>query len=48
MKFLTLAGDGIGPEIVGSAVQVLQAAAQQHGIDIELHTELVGFDSLAQ
>jgi 3-isopropylmalate dehydrogenase len=48
MRFLVLAGDGIGPEIVGSARQVLREVTKRQGVTIELEEELVGFDSLAQ
>ena len=46
MKFLVLPGDGIGPEIVASAVQVLQAADQRFGLGFQLDYEEVGFVSL--
>lgn len=46
MKFLVLPGDGIGPEIVASAVEVLQAADRRFGLDIHLDYEDVGFVSL--
>ena len=46
MKFLVLPGDGIGPEIVASAVDVLQAADRRFGLDISLDSEDVGFVSL--
>jgi 3-isopropylmalate dehydrogenase len=34
-KIAVLNGDGIGPEVVGSSRQVLEAASKKHGIDIE-------------
>jgi 3-isopropylmalate dehydrogenase len=46
MKFLVLPGDGIGPEIVAAAVEVLQAADRRFGLDIRLDYEEVGFASL--
>src|SRR6476469_5884504 len=46
MKFLVLPGDGIGPEIVASAVDVLQAADRRFGLNIHLDSEDVGFTSL--
>lgn len=46
MKFLVLPGDGIGPEIVDSAVEVLQAADRRFGLDIQFDYEDVGFASL--
>lgn len=46
MRFLVLAGDGIGPEIVGAAVEVLQAVNHRYRLGIELDEEVVGFASL--
>ena len=46
MRLLVLPGDGIGPEIVASAVEVLQAADRRFGLDIQLDYEEVGFISL--
>ncbi|HEY1227422.1 MAG TPA: isocitrate/isopropylmalate dehydrogenase family protein, partial [Ramlibacter sp.] len=46
MKFLVLPGDGIGPEIVASAVDVLQAADRRFGLKVGLDYEDVGFVSL--
>jgi 3-isopropylmalate dehydrogenase len=46
MKFLVLPGDGIGPEIVASAVEVLEAASQRFKLDLSFDYEDVGFASL--
>jgi 3-isopropylmalate dehydrogenase len=46
MKLLVLPGDGIGPEIVSSAVQVLQATDQRFGLNLQFDYEDVGFVSL--
>jgi 3-isopropylmalate dehydrogenase len=46
MKFLVLPGDGIGPEIVASAVAVLQAADARFGLNVALDYEDIGFASL--
>lgn len=46
MKFLVLPGDGIGPEIVSSAVDVLKAADRRFGLDIAFTYEDIGFASL--
>lgn len=46
MKFLVLPGDGIGPEIVASAIDVLQAADRRFKLGIALDHEDVGFASL--
>jgi 3-isopropylmalate dehydrogenase len=48
MQFLVLAGDGIGPEIIEGAIQVLQAANSKYNLGIELTYEDVGFASLAK
>jgi 3-isopropylmalate dehydrogenase len=48
MKFIVLPCDGIGPEIVGVAVSVLQAAAQRFALQLALEHDLVGFDSLRE
>ena len=37
-KILVLAGDGIGPEIVGEAVRVLEVLRSGYGLDVELDT----------
>jgi 3-isopropylmalate dehydrogenase len=41
-KVLILPGDGIGPEVVGQAVQVMHAAAQALGVEIETSEGIVG------
>ena len=46
MKILVLPGDGIGPEIVGSAMSVLQKASQTFNLGLEFDYGLVGFESL--
>jgi 3-isopropylmalate dehydrogenase len=46
MRILVLPGDGIGPEIVAGAVEVLQAANHKHSLGIELDHDDVGFVSL--
>ncbi|MBV7483878.1 isocitrate/isopropylmalate dehydrogenase family protein [Bordetella sp. BOR01] len=46
MKFLVLPGDGIGPEIVAAAVDVLKTASERHGLDLAFDHEDVGFASL--
>ncbi len=46
MKFLVLPGDGIGPEIMTAAVQVLNAANAQYNLGIDLDYDDVGFISL--
>jgi len=46
MKLLVLPGDGIGPEIVGSAVQVLSAADAKFGLGLKLDYEDIGFVAL--
>ena len=46
MKFLVLPGDGIGPEIIESAVAVLKEVDQKHGLGIEYDYQEIGFASL--
>ena len=46
MKFLVLPGDGIGPEIVASAVEVLKTADRRFDLGIQYDYEDVGFASL--
>src|SRR6266436_3437691 len=41
-KILVLKGDGIGPEVVGEAVQVLKIVAREGAIDIEFKEAPVG------
>ncbi len=41
-KILVLPGDGIGPEIVGEAVKVLECLRQHHGLNVELEQGLIG------
>lgn len=41
-KVLILPGDGIGKEVVAPAVEVLQVAAQQHGVTVDIEEALVG------
>ena len=46
MKFLVLPGDGIGPEIVEAAVQVLKSADAKFGLGLQFDYDEVGFVSL--
>jgi 3-isopropylmalate dehydrogenase len=41
-KIVYLPGDGIGPEVVGAAVQVLHAVGQKYGHSFETETHLLG------
>ncbi|WP_306524340.1 isocitrate/isopropylmalate family dehydrogenase, partial [Dokdonella sp.] len=41
MKVCVLPGDGIGPEIVGQAVRVIEAL-RRDGIKLEMETALLG------
>jgi 3-isopropylmalate dehydrogenase len=41
-KILVLKGDGIGPEVVGEALQVLKVVARRSAIDLEFHEALIG------
>ncbi|UNM96968.1 3-isopropylmalate dehydrogenase [Ignatzschineria rhizosphaerae] len=42
MKVLILAGDGIGPEIVGQAEKVLDFVAKKHALNISVDRALIG------
>lgn len=42
MKITLLPGDGIGPEIVAAAVEVLDAAAGKFGFSVDYDTQLIG------
>ena len=46
MKILVLPGDGIGPEIVSAAMQVLEKANLLYDLKLEFDYEDVGFASL--
>ena len=46
MKILVLPGDGIGPEIVNSALAVLAACERKFDLNISYETEDIGFVSL--
>ncbi|MEH3086041.1 MAG: isocitrate/isopropylmalate dehydrogenase family protein [Xylophilus ampelinus] len=46
MKLLVLPGDGIGPEIVSSALEVLKACDAKFGLGFQYTTEDIGFASL--
>lgn len=46
MRILVLPGDGIGPEIVVSAIDVLQAANKAYGLDLIFDYDDIGFSSL--
>lgn len=46
MRILVLPGDGIGPEIVAAALDVLRAADRRFGLGVRLDFEDVGFASL--
>ncbi len=41
-QIAVLAGDGIGPEVMTAAIQVLDAACSQHGITLNYDHQLVG------
>jgi hypothetical protein len=42
LKILIVAGDGIGPEVTGEAVRVLQSVAELGGYDFAFQEELIG------
>ena len=45
-KIVTLPGDGIGPEVVASGVEVLQAVASKYGHQLAYEQRLVGGASI--
>ncbi len=42
LKLVVVAGDGIGPEVTGAAIRVLQAALDRGGITLEVVHHLIG------
>lgn len=46
MKIVVVPGDGIGPETMDVAVEVLQAAAGRFGLSLQLLHDVAGHDSL--
>ena len=48
MRILVLPGDGIGPEIVAVAVQVMKAADEAFGLGLQFDHDVAGFASLQQ
>ncbi len=47
MKVLVLPGDGIGPEIVGPTLQILERVSASFGFGLKVETEEIGLASLA-
>jgi 3-isopropylmalate dehydrogenase len=47
-KILVLRGDGIGPEVVGEALQILKLVARRSAIDIEFKEGVVGGHAIDQ
>jgi 3-isopropylmalate dehydrogenase len=41
-KILALKGDGIGPEVVAEAIQVLRIVARRSAVDLEFKEGLIG------
>lgn len=46
MKIVVIPGDGIGPETMAVATDVLQAVSQKFNLNLQLEHELAGHDSL--
>ena len=42
IRIVTIPGDGIGPEVVASALQVLSALEEKHGLEIQTEEHLFG------
>ena len=47
MRIVFMPGDGIGPEICGATVKVLERASKLFGLDLSFQEHTVGFASLA-
>ena len=47
MRIVFMPGDGIGPEICGATVKVLECASKLFGLDLSFQEHTVGFASLA-
>ncbi len=45
-RIVVLSGDGIGPEVTGEAMRVLEAVASTRGIDLEFEHALIGGASI--
>jgi len=41
-KIILLPGDGIGPEVIAEAALMLAALAEQHNLDFDIQSELIG------
>lgn len=48
MKIVILPGDGIGPETMAVAEQVLSAVSDRFDLELELMHDMAGHDSLKQ
>jgi 3-isopropylmalate dehydrogenase len=48
MRIIALPGDGIGPEISAATLNVLRAASERFGLQLEIEQHPVGHDSLRQ
>ncbi len=46
-RIALLGGDGIGPEVIAAAVEVLDAAAQRFGIGVRRRSAVVGMRDVA-
>lgn len=46
MKIVVLPGDGIGPEIMGVTVDVLEAVSQKFHLELTLQHDIAGHDSM--
>jgi 3-isopropylmalate dehydrogenase len=48
MRLLVLAGDGIGPEITAATLLVLETAARNFRLDLDIEKDIVGHESLTR
>ncbi|SHJ40357.1 3-isopropylmalate dehydrogenase [Roseomonas rosea] len=46
MRLIVLPGDGIGPEITGATVAVLEAVSDRFGLGLQLEDDIAGHESL--
>ena len=48
LKVAVLGGDGVGPEVTGAAMQVLEAAVRDEGVSLRLAERSVGWTAVLQ
>ena len=48
LRVAVLGGDGVGPEVTASAMQVLEAAVRDQGVTLRLDARLVGWTAVLE